>query len=395
MATLTLTVLPAKALKDGRHKVRIAVAHNSTTRYIITDVTLDSLSEWKNGRVVKRGDANYLNTKLQTAVSAAQKEIDGLPYVEGLSCAELIEAMKQQRASRMRTMRSAFEEMLDVATCKDSTKRVYREFFQQITRTIPETTVVANITPLMVRRYMSDALKVNSPGTVASAMTFFTTLLRYCQRNGYTEFKTLPTDGIQKPKKPIRQNWLSPDEVRRLRDLHGMTGCDTLFRDLFMLSYYLGGINLIDLAKVNFSECGGHIKYVRTKTDRIEKANPFVEFDIPEVAFPIIERLKGTDGHLNLWRTSVKTLCVIYGNYARAFRRRHGYAGLTYYSARKSFAQHAFNLGISESVIDYILGHSLGNSKSCLYSYIKVTPAMATDAVRKVCDFIAGTENFD
>lgn len=37
MPTLSLTVLPAKALKGGNNKVRIAVAHNSQSRYIVTD----------------------------------------------------------------------------------------------------------------------------------------------------------------------------------------------------------------------------------------------------------------------------------------------------------------------------------------------------------------------
>ena len=64
MATLSLTVVPGKALKDGKHKVRIAVAHNSQTRYILTDVIINSTKEWKNGKVVKRGDSTYLNSKL-------------------------------------------------------------------------------------------------------------------------------------------------------------------------------------------------------------------------------------------------------------------------------------------------------------------------------------------
>lgn len=38
MATIYLTIVPAKALKDGKQKVRIAVSHRSQTRYIVTDV---------------------------------------------------------------------------------------------------------------------------------------------------------------------------------------------------------------------------------------------------------------------------------------------------------------------------------------------------------------------
>ena len=61
MPTLSLTVLPAKALKGGKNKVRIAVAHNCQTRYIVTDIIIDSPKEWKNGQIVKRDDAGYLN----------------------------------------------------------------------------------------------------------------------------------------------------------------------------------------------------------------------------------------------------------------------------------------------------------------------------------------------
>ena len=36
MATLKLTIFKAKALKDGRHKIRIAVCHKQETCYIVT-----------------------------------------------------------------------------------------------------------------------------------------------------------------------------------------------------------------------------------------------------------------------------------------------------------------------------------------------------------------------
>lgn len=88
-------------------------------------------------------------------------------------------------------------------------------------------------------------------------------------------------------------------------------------------------------------------------------------------------------------------ICKIFGDIARKYRGTLNLPSLTFYSARKSFAQHAFMLGESESVIDYVLGHSLGGGKNnMLYSYVKVTPEMATACVRKVCDFIASSRNF-
>ncbi len=103
MATLSLTILPAKALKDGKHKVRIAVAHNSQTRYIITDVVLNSAKEWKNGKIVKRDDATYLNTKLLKRMQEIQRIIDEIPYIEGLTCSELVESITHARKRKTHT----------------------------------------------------------------------------------------------------------------------------------------------------------------------------------------------------------------------------------------------------------------------------------------------------
>ena len=42
MASLRTIIVPAKVLKGGKHKVRIAVSHNAKTRYIVTNIIIDS-----------------------------------------------------------------------------------------------------------------------------------------------------------------------------------------------------------------------------------------------------------------------------------------------------------------------------------------------------------------
>lgn len=394
MANLTLTILPAKALKGGRHKVRIAVAHNGTTRYILTDVVIDSTKEFKNGQIVKRSDAAYLNTKLRKKLVEVQQAIDDIPYIEGLSCPELIDAISSQHKKKVHTLRSAFEEMIEVSSAKETSKSLYRATFSSISRYIPESTRVRNITPVMLKRYIKKRDDI-ARGQVRYHIALIAMVLNHCQRNGYTDYTVLPTTNLMEPVVSVRQNWLTPDEVRFIRDNKGILKSHAKFRDLFMLSYYLGGINLIDLARINFNECADTLYYIRTKTERKAKVNPFVEFEIPDEAKPIITKYKGEDGKLLIAKSNASNLCHCIEASVHKYREHYNMPQLTFYSARKSFAQHAFNLGISESVIDYILGHSLGSSKNTmLYSYIKVTPEMATDAVRKVCDFIASDKNF-
>ena len=65
MATFNVVILPAKKMANNKHKVRIMVSHNSQTRYIVTDILLDSPSELKNGKVVKRSDKDLLNLRIK------------------------------------------------------------------------------------------------------------------------------------------------------------------------------------------------------------------------------------------------------------------------------------------------------------------------------------------
>ena len=119
------------------------------------------------------------------------------------------------------------------------------------------------------------------------------------------------------------------------------------------------------------------LKYERQKTERRYKSNKYVEFTMPEEALALVDKLAGEDGYIKIG----DIVHVI-----EQLRDLSGIDNLVFYSARKSCAQHAFSLGVSESVIDFILGHALGKGGSCLYSYIQVTPDMATKAIRLVLD---------
>ena len=153
-----------------------------------------------------------------------------------------------------------------------------------------------------------------------------------------------------------------------------------------MLSYYLGGINMVDLEKINFNGTDT-IKYKRTKTADRPKINEFVEFQIPDEAKEIIDRIKGPDGRIQLTAPQRDDVCrQFFRTNMHKLAELTGIPQLVYYSARKSFAQHAFQLGIHPSIVDYILGHKIDKGGDTLFNYIFVTPEMATEAVRKVLD---------
>lgn len=66
---------------------------------------------------------------------------------------------------------------------------------------------------------------------------------------------------------------------------------------------------------------------------------------------------------------------------------------LCFYSARKTFAQFASELGIPDGVIDYCLGHS-DKSRGVIRYYTKVKQRQAEIAVTRVIDYVSNPEKY-
>lgn len=387
MANLNAVIVPAKVLKGGRHKVRIAVAHNGETRYIVTSIIIDSVKEFKNGAVVRRPDAAILNTKLRGEIQKYQNVIDELGYTEGLTCPELVYQIKNFEVSRHRTLSSIYKEFSENKIQKPGTRGVYSTSWATITRHLNPDILIEHINHATIAgldKFLHE--EGYKPTTIRNHFVFLKQLLNYAKRYGYVQYRIDPFVGHKLPFVQPRQSWITVDDVRTLRDLQSNKKNIRKCRDLIMLSYYLGGINMVDLEKINFNGTDT-IKYKRTKTADRPKINEYVEFQIPEEAKEIINRIKGADGRIQLTSPQRDDVC-------RQFFRTNmpklaeltGIPQLVYYSARKSFAQHAFQLGIHPSIVDYILGHKIDKGGDTLFNYIFVTPEMATEAVRKVLD---------
>lgn len=368
--------------------MRVSVAHNGETRYIPTTIIIDNAREFKNGIVVNRGDAAFLNTKLRKTVQHYQDAIDELGYIDGLTCPELIYAITHADFNRHKTFKEVYDKYMEVADIADGTRIGYRSHYRCITAFLDENMLFERITHLTLAGFNKFMLERGyTANTRRDKLVFIMVLLNFAERCRYAVPTYNPFIGYDLPAQEVRQSWLSVDEVKRIRDLESDLQSVTYARDAFMLSYYLGGINMVDMLNVNFNECKRTIHYVREKTKKKPKMNKYVEFQMPDEALAIIDRYKGKDGLLQFGKSTRKSL--MHGTFTYAMpiiAELTGIKKVIFYSARKSFAQHAFQSGVSESVVDYILGHRVDKVTTALYSYISVTPQQATDAVRLVLD---------
>lgn len=389
MASLKPVIVPAKALKGGKHKIRIAVAHNGTTRYIVTDIGIDSAKEFKCGQVVKRPDAAMKNTVLRRELQKLQQSLDELGYIDGLTCAELVFQLKNADKMRNRTLVSVYEEYMDNShsVSRPGTQATYRSYWKQIDACVNGKTILEHITHATVLRldkFLREKYKIASVRVITM---FFKAIVSYAAHCGYVSYRINPFWGYSCPRGFPRDSWLTVDEVRRVRDLQTDDIKLAKARDIFMLSYYLGGINLVDLFGLDIYTLGTTLKYERSKTKGKPKINRYVEFEIPEEAIDIITRNDVGTGMFDFTdfqrHSCLKDFFRLQmPKLAKAVEAPQ----LIYYSARKSFSQHAFQLGVPTPVIDFILGHRVDKGGDCLFSYINVTPDIATKAVRKVLD---------
>ena len=130
-----------------------------------------------------------------------------------------------------------------------------------------------------------------------------------------------------------------------------------------MLSYYLGGINLIDLMNYDFRD-KTMMEYIRTKTRNKKKTNRTVSFSIPPEAQPYIdEYMNKKTGYLDFGnKGTYETFKNIVTRDIKLIAQKAGikdWKRCCYYTARKSFVQHGFDLGISIEVLEYCIGHSM------------------------------------
>ena len=151
-------------------------------------------------------------------------------------------------------------------------------------------------------------------------------------------------------------------------------------RDLFLLSFYMCGMNLVDLYHLDRLR-EGRAHFVRTKTSG-KNINPVSILVQPEAA-EIIARYAGAE-HVLRFIEERATYDTFIHQVQRALRhiaKELGIEGLTFYWARYTWATLADKLGISEKGISKGLGHvdtSIAGKFYISYDWTKVDRANRT-----------------
>lgn len=399
MATLSLTLFKAKVLKDGSHKIRIAVRHKHETCYIITRFIVEE-NQFKNGQVVKRPDAAFINTKLRLMMNEYQERLDRISNQNLYTCRQLKDILMNSAVAKES---STFQDVCRkyISELEEEGRKSYASLLERNNRYFTEFTkgdiLLSDITPVLIEGY-SRFLKVKKgvgDTTLGMMMSRTRTIINRGIKRQLVKYDVHPFLNYSISASKVREVDLSIETFNKIRLAHPDERKLRVAHDLFCLSFYLGGINLIDLLQVNFKGTDT-LEYVRVKTRNTVVGTRTISFSIPEPAKVIIDRwMNRNTGKLDFgYKFS-------YPNFSRYITRSlttlSKNLGITekvvYYSARKSFAQYASEIGIPDGIIDYCLGHS-DKSKGVIRYYTKVRQKQADMAISRVIDYVNNPEKY-
>lgn len=396
---IRIVILPLKVLADGSHKLRIAISHNSQTRYIPTRFTVPSQKNLKNGNVVGVPNAQYINLQLRTRMNDFYKACDELEDIDYYTCAQLVN-MLTKRAEQNTGLKTVEQIAKDMLTNREhawskSTVAGFKQGIKRFIECFGKDFVLQTLTHANVLEFHKHLEKAGySPTSVGMRMESLKRLVKYAIRHDYVKYKVYPFLDYKSVKSARRDIALSLDLLRKMRDMELTDKWEIYARDLFMLSFYLCGMNLADILRLDLTQ--DSVKFIRQKTFKRRDANDTTEFTIQPEARAILDKYLTPEGKLQFNRfVTERSIQHINADHLKKLRSKIGFEKLIFYSARKTFAQIANELMVKDSVIEYCIGDSPLPSNRALSFYVQVNKRMADKAIRRIFDAVASDKSME
>ena len=400
MATLKLTLLKSTVLKDGRHKIRVAVCHKEETSYIITRFIIDSEAQFKNGQVVKRPDAAVMNKKLRNLLNEYQEKLDAIKHPNLYDCRQLreilVNGMREEESATFQAVSLEYVKELEEAGSIGYSKMIERNnrYFSEF---VKGNILLADITPELIEGYSRFLRIKKGIGDTTNSMLMrqTKTIINKGIKRRIVKYEVHPFINFKIPSSPVREIDISLESFNKIRMVQPTEKKFRVAHDLFCLSFYLCGINLVDLLSIDFRNIEV-LEYVRKKTRTTTQGKNTISFTIPEAAKEIIKKwMNRNTGKLDFgYKFSYPNFSRYLTRSLASLAKRLGITEkVVYYSARKSFAQYASEIGIPDGIIDYCLGHS-DKSKGIIRYYTKVRQKQADMAITRVIDYVNNPEKY-
>ena len=400
MATVKFYLDKRRQKKDGTYPIKLNVFHNK--QIMIATQLSASEKEW-NGNEYSVRAQNYKprNIVARGIINKAETVIFTLEQQEKLKSTtdkalkKLIEDAISSKVENQKTFLYYLDEFVSKKT-NQGTKSIYtttrnkiEEYDSYCTFESMDKSWLENF-----EAWMAKTMKINA---YAIHLRNVRTVFNYAINEEYTTL--YPFRKFKIKKEETRKRSLTIEQLRVLRN-YPCEAYQERYRDLFMLMFYLIGINASDLFLARKKDVvNGRLEYKRNKTGRL------YSIKIEPEAQEIIDRYSGNEKNGYLLNVMDD-----YSNYKDFLHRmgiglkqigdteRKGLGGeknrkplfpdLSSYWSRHTWATIAASLDIPKEVIAHALGHSWADGTTTDI-YIKFDERKIDNANRKVIDYVS------
>ena len=399
MATIKLAVLKHTQSKDGSYKIRIAIGHRSETHYIVTKYKVNSPSEFVGGIVTRVPNAHEINVKLRNILNDYDERLERISSPDDYTCKELRDLLKSMRPHSSTATFSQVSEQYQKELTEDG-RGSYAGMLQNSLRLFRDfsggdmfLSEISTVTISEFERWLKR--KGLSQTYTSMTLSMTRTIINRAIRAQLVTYQLHPFAYWKRPADEEREIDISVEELAAIRDAQPRLKKQRIARDLFMLSYYLGGINLIDLLNIDFRGVSV-LEYVRHKSRNTKTSDKRISFTIQPEAKELIRKWTNRNtGKLDFgYKFSYKNFLQFITRSIKSLAKDldiPNYKKVCYYTARKSFVQHGFDLGISLEVLEYCIGQSVKNNRP-IFNYLKIMRKHADVAIRQILDNLSNVQ---
>lgn len=410
MATFRLT-WRSRAKKDGTIPLRIRVNHKYTqaetgTIWCITEKDLNKKGEIKN-REILDGFALLVaqwNMRLKTINTASMTAKEILQYLTTEKKEETkwsLDIIKYAREQGQKLIDSGH-----VGTGKLRVSAV-----NSLVKFLGKESLEANeLTGTMLNQWVEWIGKQPAIGKRKKggrAASLYIAQMKAVYNQAKNEFNDEDMGVVRMPFNPFakvkveepvpEKRSLTIEQLRALmaipaqeKTLNGKASCLNLAKDVFLLSFYLLGMNAADLFNCPQQD-GERITYQRTKTRTRRKDHAEISILIPKEAMTLVEKYRGSRStyfNFSSRYSTVNTFSAALNKGLKEIGKLIKVPGLQFYAARHTWATIAYNdAKVDKGVVGDALNH-VDAKASVTDRYIRKDWSRIDEANRKVIDLV-------
>ena len=378
------------AKADGTFPIKLYVRHKN--KFLMSTNIYTTFEAWDESGCINKNDKQYKvkNAILRKLLSDAENEymrlqsIGALPKTDKEYRAHL-ECVLFGKEQPKENVLSYFDKMI-ATKAKRNTIKTYTTTKRMVKEFDPDCTFDTIDKHWLERfdRWLAERISINSKWLVFSKLR---AVFNQAIDDGITA--NYPFRKFRVRKEETRKRCLTVGQLRLLRDAD-TKDTHTRCRDIFMLTFYLIGINIGDLCLLKKTDLhNGRIEYYRQKTHKL------VSVKVEPEAMAIIGKYKGKGEWLLNILDKNPDYVIFSASSNRALKlikvddNGTTFPFLSTYWARHTWATIAAELDIPKETIAHALSHSVNDVTSI---YIKFDNRKVDEANRKVIDYVNGME---